>query len=89
MINIIKAKYKSDRNIELFFSDGSYGTMDFSDMLEKKTSLTIPLEAMEYFKSFFIDFGALCWKNGLEFSAASLQEKLKKSSNLHKGEEVA
>jgi len=31
---------------------------------------------------FFLDFGALCWKNSLEFSADSLQQKMIKNNAL-------
>ena len=89
MINIIKATFKNEKNIELFFSDNSFGIIDFTDTLTKKSSLTEPLEDENYFKEFFIDFGALCWKNGLEFSASSLQEKLKLASALRTDENVA
>jgi len=89
MISLIQIKYIAEHRLELHFSDSSYGVLDFSDLLNKKTVLTIPLEDNEYFKSCFIDFGALCWKNGLEFSADSLQYKLKDQGLLTVEEIVA
>lgn len=89
MINIVSARYESDYKIKLTFSDNSFGIQDFSYLLERETILTEPLKDLEYFKNFFLDFGALCWKNGLEFSAESLRLKLKDAGLLHHVESVA
>lgn len=82
MINIIKIEYKDNYNFKLNFSDNSYGIVDFSYLIEKNSSLTKQLRDIEYFKSAFIDFGALCWKNSLELSAESLHKKLQDSGKL-------
>ncbi len=89
MINIVKANYIKDYEVELFFSDGSFGRIDFSYMFEKQTVLTAPLTDKQLFKDFFLDFGALCWKNGLEFSPNSLRLKLQDAKRLHFANEVA
>lgn len=89
MISIISTKYIEDYKIKLVFSDQTSGILDFKYLLDVKSSLTIPLEDANYFKTFFIDFGALCWKNGLEFSADSLQQKLAKQNLLNTDKEVA
>ena len=89
MINLIKVIYTNDYNLELHFSDDSYGVIDFSYLLNKNTVLTNKLKDIQYFKNNFIDFGALCWKNGLELSAQSLHKKLLDSKQLIKKNEVA
>lgn len=89
MINLIKVKVMEENQIKLFFSDETYCVMDFSYLLQTKTVLTTPLQDRKYFKSCFIDFGALCWKNGLELSAESLYLKAKESSILHPIQNVA
>ncbi len=89
MIDIIKATYIKDYKIELYFSDNTHGIIDFSYIFDKKTALTIPLEDVKNFQEFFLDFGALCWKNGLEFSAESLKQKLINSHALHSSTNVA
>ena len=83
MISIIKIEPQSDYNLKLFFSDETFGIINFSYILEKKSVLTKALEDRDYFKSCFIDFGALCWKNGLELSAESLYRKCKENNALH------
>ncbi len=89
MINLIKASLLEGYKVKLYFSDNSFGVFDFSYLLKANTVLTKPLEDKVYFEQFFIDFGALCWKNGLEISAESLHLKLKEQGNLHFSEDVA
>ena len=89
MISIIKIEPQSDYNLKLFFSDETFSIMNFSYILEKKSVLTKALEDKNYFKSCFIDFGALCWKNGLEFSAESLHRKCKENNTLHQNQASA
>jgi DUF971 family protein len=82
MIKIVDISYLGDYKLELFFSTNESGVMDFSYLLDKKTQLTEPLDNKEYFKDYFIELGALAWKNGLELSPKSLYEKLKISNNI-------
>lgn len=84
MIKITRAVYRSDQEIKLHFSDGSFGVMDFSEILAQKTSLTLALDDTVFFQRFFIELGALCWPNGLEFSAGSLYKKLEAAGKLVK-----
>lgn len=89
MINIIKIEPQQDYRLKLFFSDATYSILDFSYLIEAKTVLTNPLLESSYFQSCFIDFGALCWKNGLELSAESLYLKSKELKALHSVQDVA
>ena len=83
MLNLVKIEPQNAYDIKLYFSDNSWGLIDFSYLLEVKSSLTKSLESLDYFHSCFIDFGALCWKNGLELSAESLHLKCKENGTLH------
>ncbi len=89
MIKILKATYLKDYIIKLDFSDGQSAAMDFSYLLNKNTVLTNPLKNIDFFKSFFLDFGALCWKNGLELSPEALYIKAKEMGILYKDKMVA
>ena len=84
MIKITQAVHQSGVEIKLHFSDGSFGVMDFSDILVNKTSLTQALEDADFFQRYFIESGALCWPNGLEFSAGSLYKRLEAAGKLVK-----
>jgi hypothetical protein len=89
MISLIKIEPQGGYSLKLYFSDSTYATLDFYYLLEKQTVLTKPLYDKNYFQSCFIDFGALCWKNGLELSAESLSIKAKQNNTLFKTQEVA
>lgn len=76
MLKLVSAKWIGDKQIGLSFSDGTEGVFDFSVLLSSETVLTAPLHDPYIFKRFFLELGALCWPNGMTFSAASLHEKL-------------
>ncbi|WP_263079865.1 DUF2442 domain-containing protein [Endozoicomonas sp. Mp262] len=84
MIKITRAVYQSGVEIKLHFSDGSFGVMDFHEVLAQKTSLTNALGDTVFFQRFFLELGALCWPNGLEFSGRSLYKKLEAKGKLVK-----
>jgi hypothetical protein len=89
MIKILRAKHLRDLVIELEFSDGTFGAYDASSLLTRDTELTRPLADPDYFRRFFIDFGALCWPNGLELSPAAIHRRLGESGGLRRGSRVA
>jgi hypothetical protein len=76
MIKITKAKYKSDYKIDLYFSDEKHGVYDFARLVAKAGPMVQPLRDPDYFKGFFLELGALCWKNGLELAPAALHQEL-------------
>jgi len=82
MIKLVSASLLHDKVLRLAFSDGSEGDLDLAPALVRDTALTRPLAQAEYFSRFFLELGALCWPNGLEFSARSLHAKLKQAGSL-------
>jgi len=82
MIKIVKAEHIRQAQLRLTFSDGTQGDYDFAPLLAKETVLTLPLQNPEYFKAYFIELGAVCWKNGLEFSPAALHLELQSAGKL-------
>jgi len=76
MIKIIQAQYLEQRILRLWFSDNSQGDYDLQPLIDRKTELTLPLENEFYFKQFFLELGALCWRNGLELSPSNIHRKL-------------
>ncbi|MBA3772695.1 MAG: DUF2442 domain-containing protein [Ramlibacter sp.] len=85
MIKLVHATWVADSKVALAFSDGTEGTYDFADLLARDTALTRPLRNEDAFKGFFLELGALCWPNGLEFSGASLHQDLKRQGKLRQG----
>lgn len=89
MIKIVKAVYVRDRVLELTFSDGAVGPHDFAPQFERGTSLTKAWEDLAYFRSFFLELGAIGWPNGLEFSPNSLHRALSEAGLLRYPQRVA
>lgn len=89
MIKIVKAEYIRDYQLRLTFSDDSRGDYDFAPLLAKETVLTKPLKSPENFKDYFIELGALCWKNGLELSPAALHRELQTAGKLTHTQQAA
>jgi hypothetical protein len=76
MIKILRAEAVRDRMIRLEFSDGSTGAYDLTELLGRDTEMVRPLQDPAFFADFFLELGALCWRNGFELSGASLHHKL-------------
>lgn len=83
MIKIIKAEHIEHKVIRLLFSDQSWGEYDLQALIDRQTELAEPLRDERYFSRFFLEFGALCWKNGLELSPGSIYRKLQEQGKLH------
>jgi hypothetical protein len=73
----------------LRFSDNSWGIYDFAPFIAEDTEMTRPLKDPAFFRSFFIERGALAWPNGFDLSAKSLRQTLTKADQLHRNAEAA
>ncbi len=82
MIKIVKAEHVTQYQIRLVFSDEKQGEYDLAPLIAKDTDLTRPLKKVENFKAFFLELGAICWKNGLELSASSIYRELQSANKL-------
>ena len=89
MIKIIQAEYLHDKVIQLHFSDGSWGDYDLLSLIERKSELSKMLQDNTFFKQFYLEMGALCWRNGFELSPGSIHLKLQTQQKLHKKSQVA
>jgi hypothetical protein len=76
MIKIVRAEVVADHVVRLGFSDGTLGDCDLSELIGRDSDLVRPLRDPAVFRDFFLELGALCWRNGLELSASSLHRKL-------------
>jgi hypothetical protein len=84
MIKIVRATVLDDHQIRLEFSDGSFGDYDLAELVARNTEMVRPLAKPAFFTSFFLELGALCWPNGLELSAPSLQRRLAEQGRLRR-----
>ncbi|MCX7097592.1 MAG: DUF2442 domain-containing protein [Methylococcales bacterium] len=71
------------------FSDNSYGDYDLQALIDRQTELTMPLNDDHYFKQYFLELGALCWRNGLALSPGNIHQKLAEQNKLHYESRVA
>ena len=67
----------------MYFSDNSYGDFDLQLLIDKEAELVLPLKDEIFFKDFFLEMGALCWKNGLELCPDSIYQKLSKNNRIN------
>jgi len=86
MIKIVHAEVIADHSIRLAFSDGSAGDLDLTELVHRDTEMVRPLQDPAFFTDCFLELGALCWRNGLELSASSLQRKLAQRGALHRAD---
>lgn len=89
MIKITQAQYVQQKILRLYFSDNSWGDYDLQPLIARQTELVIPLNDESYFKQFFLELGALCWRNGLELSSGNIHKKLAEQQQLHCETKVA
>ncbi|OYY74656.1 MAG: hypothetical protein B7Y40_03500 [Gammaproteobacteria bacterium 28-57-27] len=89
MIKIIQAETIGQHQLRLVFSDGTQGTYDFGKIIARNTVLTQALNDPVFFNAHFIELGALCWKNGLEFSPTALHRELQDMGKLTETQKAA
>ena len=75
MIKLLDVQSIKPHQLVLTFSDHTHGIFDGARYLSTRQGpLLEALRDRAYFDRCFVDAGALCWPNGLELSAALLQE---------------
>jgi len=89
MIKITQAEYLQDKTIQIHFSDGSWGDYDLQPLIDKQSTLTKEIEEQVNFQQFYLEMGALCWRNGLELSPSGIQHKLEQQQRLYQKEKAA
>jgi hypothetical protein len=82
MIKITIARPLEKFTLELCFSDETTGEYDFCPIIERDTILTRPLRDLQYFRSYYLELGALAWPNGLEFSGDAIHKTLRDAGKL-------
>lgn len=84
MIKIVSARLLRDYVIAVGFSDGSGGEFDLASLIARESTLTRALKDAAYFKEFFLELGALCWRNGFELSPGAIYRDLEVQGKLIK-----
>ncbi|MFZ5668833.1 MAG: DUF2442 domain-containing protein [Pseudomonadota bacterium] len=58
--------------LKLWFTDGQAGEWDFSDLAREGGPVVAPFRDPAFFDRVFLDFGALTWPNGFDWSPEAL-----------------
>ena len=58
--------------LKLWFTDGLAGEWDFSDLALEEGPVVAPFQDPAFFDRVFLDFGALTWPNGFDWSPEAL-----------------
>ncbi len=58
--------------LKLWFTDGTAGEWDFSEMARDAGPMVEPFKDPAFFDRVFIEFGALTWPNGYDWSPEAL-----------------
>ncbi|MGH7284660.1 MAG: DUF2442 domain-containing protein [Polyangiaceae bacterium] len=85
MIKIVRASYAEGRKILLEFSTGESGTLDLTDLVDRDAPMVAPLKDAEYFKTFFLELGALSWPNGFDLNPSAVYCDLRDRGELRPG----
>jgi hypothetical protein len=70
--HVVKAEYRGDYRIHLWFNDGREKTVDFTAWL--RGPVFEPLRDAAYFRRFFLEAGTVSWPNGADIAPETLYE---------------
>lgn len=76
--SVVRAEHKGGFFVHVEFHDGTEGTVDFEKWLEGP--VFEPLKDPEYFKTFFVDAGAIVWPNGADIAPETLYAEASSST---------
>jgi hypothetical protein len=72
IVHIRKIKRLGGYRLKLWFTDGTAGEWDFSELARDHGPMAEPLKDPAYFERVFLEFGALTWPNGYDWSPEAL-----------------
>jgi Protein of unknown function (DUF2442) len=84
IIKILKVERLGGFRLRLYFSDGTWGERDFSDLIAKGGSMIEPLGSKRYFSRVFLQLGALTWPHGLDLDSIALHDEMMSAGTLQR-----
>jgi len=82
MVDVVRLRALDGHRLWLYFSDGSEGVRDLSDILAKGGPMVEPLMAPEYFARAFVEMGVPTWPNGFDLDPINLYMQLREAGAL-------
>jgi Protein of unknown function (DUF2442) len=71
MLRVNSIKYLQDHKLSVVLSNGVEGVFDVAPYLNK--GIFKQLQNIEYFKQVNVNFVGICWPNGQDFSADTIE----------------
>jgi hypothetical protein len=72
--DVIHAAYVDGYRLDLEFSDGRRGIVDFEPWLDGP--VFEPLRDIQYFRRYFLEGGTVAWPNGADIAPETLHAKI-------------
>lgn len=84
IIKILKVEKLGGFRLRVYFSDGTVGERDFSDVVIKGGPMVAPLRDRKFFARVFLQLGTLTWPNGYDLDSIALHNEMKESGALRR-----
>jgi Protein of unknown function (DUF2442) len=84
IVKILKVEKLGGFRVRLYFSDGTEGDRDFSDVIAEGGTMIEPLKTQKYFARVFLQLGALTWPNGFDLDSIALHSEMKSAGALRR-----
>lgn len=73
VVHVERFKRLGGYRLKLWFTDGMAGEWDFAELTTRRPTAVIePFKDPDFFNQVFLDFGALTWPNGYDWSPEAL-----------------
>lgn len=73
IVHIVRVLRLGGYRLKLWFTDGTAGEWDFSDLARvERGPMVEPFRDPEFFNQVFVEFGGLTWPNGFDWSPEAL-----------------
>jgi hypothetical protein len=82
IVHVRKIKRLGEYRLKLWFTDGLAGVWDFSELARRDGPMTEPFRDPNYFDRVFLEFGALTWPNGYDWSPEALHADMLEAAAL-------
>jgi hypothetical protein len=89
IVHIRKLERLGDYRLKLWFDDGTVGTRDFRELVDRVGPMVEPFEDPAYFDRVFLEMGALTWPNGYGWSPEALHADMAAAGVLSRESVVA
>jgi hypothetical protein len=88
IVKVVKVEKLGGFRLRLYFSDGSEGERDFSDIVAEDGPMVEPLKDASFFERVFIELGVLTWPNHFDLDSIALHDEMKQAGMLRRSERI-